>query len=60
MRDTINSIFESEITTLTNNEIEQISGSALPAAWAIGFGLSAVFSGGFVAGYTFGRDKWGE
>lgn len=45
---------------LTEQEIENVSGGALPAAWAIGFGLSGVFGGGFAAGYTFGRDKWAD
>ncbi|MDO5613986.1 MAG: class IIb bacteriocin, lactobin A/cerein 7B family [Paracoccus sp. (in: a-proteobacteria)] len=41
---------------MNDDAIEQVSGAALPVAWAIGLGLSAVFGGGFTAGYTFGKD----
>ena len=43
---------------LDDAEILEVSGGALPAAWAIGFGLAAIFGASFSAGYTFGRDYW--
>lgn len=47
-----------EVTILELNDaaIDEVSGAALPVAWAVGFGLSAVFGGGFTAGYIFGSD----
>lgn len=51
--------YPAQIAVLDEMEVLHVSGGALPVAWAIGFGLAAVFGGAFAAGYKFGRDYWG-
>lgn len=51
---------DNQILALSAREIEEVSGGALPLAWAVGVAVTGAFGGGFSAGYLAGSDKWGN
>lgn len=52
--------YKNEIDNLHEDEIREVSGGALPVAWAIAVAVGAAFGAGYTAGYQAGKDKWGR